>query len=304
MRILGGRRGADRVRHGRLPETFATASLQAGRRAPLDSRRLVLRLRLALLLLALAACGGVEPSPDGGPADAGAPDSGAVDSGLGGGGGSDAGTGGGTGGGAMGPNHPPVVAASITAPVTSGFSGQLLDLSIAATDEDFDVLTVTWTGPGTFVTPASPKAVRWYSPLTTTLTTYTLSVSVTDGRSPAASRTVTVTITPPRFQDVYGRILGVPALSGGQCAGCHGAMGQYSVGSTAAQGWTNVVDAPHHRGSGCTAAGLSKLVVPGDLDHSLLYRKMRGTQPMGCGDEMPRGAATAALEWQAIAVNS
>ena len=266
------------------------------------------RHRVALvLLLVLAACGGVEPSSDGGHLDAGPPDSGAGDSGLGGGGGgsgTDAGSGGGTGGGAMGPNHPPVVAASITAPVTSGFSGQLLDLSITATDEDFDVLTVTWTGGGTFVTPASPKAVRWYSPLTTTTTTYTLSVSVTDGRSPAESRSVTVTITPPRFQDVYGRILGVPALSGGQCAGCHGAMGQYTVGSTAAQGWTNVVNASHHQGSGCTAAGLSKLVVPGDLDRSLLYRKMMGTQPAGCGDEMPRGAATAALEWQAVAVGS
>lgn len=264
--------------------------------------------RVALsLLLALAACGAPDASDagvGGGTGGGGANDSGVSDSGVGGGGGAGGGTGGGTGGGVQGPNHPPVVAAAITAPVTSGFSGQLLDLSITATDEDFDVLSYTWAGPGTFVTPGSPRAVRWYSPLTTTPTSFTLSVTVTDRRSPAETRSVTVTITPPRFQDVYGRILGVPALSGGQCAGCHGAMGQYTVGSTAAQGWTNVVDASHHQGSGCTAAGLTKLVVPGDLDRSLLYRKMMGTQPVGCGDEMPRGAATAALEWQAVAVGS
>ena len=212
--------------------------------------------------------------------------------------------GGGTGGGVPGPNHPPVVAVSITAAVTQGFAGQVLDFSITATDEDFDALTYAWTGPGTFVTPGSPNRVRWFSPLTTTPTPYTLSVSVTDGRSPPEVRQVTVAIAPPRFQDVYARILGLPVLSGGQCVGCHGSMGQYAVGSTAAQAWANVVNAPHHQGAGCTAAGVPRLVVPSDAQGSLLYRKLMGTQPAGCGDEMPRGAANPALAWQGIAVGS
>jgi hypothetical protein len=262
-----------------------------------------LLLFLALGAGFLVACGSAPDvdagtgGGDGGLSDAGAVDSGTMDAGGGPGGGA------GGGGGTPGPNHPPIVAATITAAVTQGFAGQVLDFSITATDEDFDVLTYQWAGPGTFVTPGSPNRVRWFSPVTTTATDYTLSVSVTDGRSPAESRSVTVSITPPRFQDVYGRLLGLPVLSGGQCVGCHGGMGQYTVGSTAAQAWTNLVGAPHHQGAGCTSAGLARLVVANDAEHSLLYRKLMGTQPMACGAEMPRGTSVT-LSWAAVAVGS
>lgn len=266
-----------------------------------------------VVLAAVAACGGAGDvdagtGGGGGAAQGGGAGGGVTDAGAGGGvgGGAGGGAGGGLGGGggAMGPNHPPVVSPDLAAPVTTGFAGQLLDLSISATDEDGDRLTFTWTGPGTFVTPASPNMVRWYSPRTTAVTPYTVSVSVTDGRSPPQQRSVTLSIRPPRFSEVYGRILGVPALQGGQCTGCHGAMGQYTVGSTAAQAWTNLVGAPHHQGAGCRNAGVTQLVVPGNLGTSLVYLKMMGTQPMTCGAEMPRGAATAALGWQAVAVGS
>jgi hypothetical protein len=251
-------------------------------------------------VLALCACG-EEPAPvptrDAGMTAGGSArrDAGAGDAGTGGGSARDAGGGGSSGGGLPGPNVPPDVAAAITAPVTSGYAGQLFALSLSATDANLDRLSFTWSqvsptgAQGTFVENGSPEAQRWFSPETLTPTTFVLRVSVTDGRSPAVTREVTVTVRPPRFTEVYANVLGLGVFSGGQCTGCHGSMGNYSVGASANAAWTRLVNVPHTQAASCRAQGLTVLVSPGNPDASLLYRKMAGTQPMECGDVMPRG---------------
>jgi hypothetical protein len=194
-----------------------------------------------------------------------------------------------------GPNVPPVVGAAIAAPMTSVFAGQQVPLSITASDANNDRLTVTWSqvapagDTGTFFENGSSTAQRWVSPETLTPTTYVLRVTVTDNRSPPESREVSIMVRPPRFSEVYASALGVPVLQGGQCVGCHGAMGNYQVGSTAAAAFTRLVNVAHNHGAGCRAAGVTSLVVPNDKNASLLYRKMAGTQPMACGGVMPLG---------------
>ncbi len=245
-------------------------------------------------LLWILACGEPMPMPlvDAGQQDAGT----RRDAGVA----RDAGTGGGSGGGASGgglpgPNVPPVVGAAIVAPMTSGFAGQLLPLSISATDANQDRLTITWTQvspsgePGTFFENGSANAQRWSSPETLTPTTFVLRVEVTDGRSPAETREVTVMIRPPRFTEVFANVLGVPVLQGGQCTGCHGSMGSYTVGSTANAAWSRIVNVAHNHGAGCRNAGVPSLIVPNDKARSLLYLKMVGTQPAACGGVMPLG---------------
>lgn len=246
--------------------------------------------------LLITSCGGPEASLDGGGGGTGGAGGGAAGGGAGGGGGSaDAGGGGaGGGGGTMdaGVNHEPVVAAAIATSNTTAFAGQVIDLSITATDADGDRLTYAWSqvSPstmGTFVQVLGANTRRWWSPETTTPTTYTLRVSVTDNRSAPITRDVTITVSAPRWQDVYATFLGTSL-----CTGCHGSMGQYVVGATAAQAYANVVNVNHRRGAGCNSAGITKLVVPGDKLTSLLWRKCAGTQPAACGVTMPQGGAT------------
>lgn len=140
--------------------------------------------------------------------------------------------------------------------MTSGFAGQLLPLSISATDANQDRLTITWTQvspsgeQGTFFENGSANAQRWSSPETLTPTTFVLRVEVTDGRSPPETREVTVMIRPPRFTEVFANVLGVPVLQGGQCTGCHGTMGSYTVGSTANAAWSRIVNVAHNHGAG------------------------------------------------------
>lgn len=252
-----------------------------------------------LSLLALAsACDGPDTSAplDAGRVDAGQPrrDGGARDAGTSGGGSAG---GGASGGGLPGPNVPPMVGSAIVAPMTSGWAGQLFPLSISATDANQDRLTFTWTqvspagDEGTFLENGSPNAQRWFSPELLTPTTFVLKVSVTDGRSPPEEREVTVMVRPPRFSEIYAAMLGVPVLQGGQCVGCHGSMGNYTVGSTANSAWSRLVNVAHQQGAGCRSAGLTSLVVPNDKARSLLYLKMAGTHPAACGDVMPRGTS-------------
>jgi len=250
----------------------------------------VVRVASALGLLGLAACGSMpsEPEPDAGltsdagradaglsrtdaGADAGTRDAGTIDAGV-----RDA-----------GPNHPPVVNPDILINRTTVFAGQLAELALGVTDEDGDRLSFTWSGPGTFFENGNPSAQRWFSDERATPGRVTLTVSVTDGRSPAVQRQVSLDVTVPRFSDVFSTVLAVPVLQGGQCVGCHGSMGDFQIAGTRAGGWSQLVNAPHHRGAACVTAGVPSMVVPSDPARSLLYRKMTSTQPSACGDGMP-----------------
>lgn len=249
-------------------------------------------------LLSGFACGELPPTMpalDAGRSDAGVVrrDSGVADAGRGGG----SAGGGATGGGIPGPNIPPVVGAAIIAPMRSGWAGQLFPLSISATDANQDLLSFTWSQvspageQGTFIENGSANAQRWFAPETLTPTTFVLRVSVTDGRSPPEVREVTVMVRPPRFSEIYSSMLGLDVLQGGQCTGCHGSMGSYTVGATASSAWTRLVNVAHNHGAACRNAGVPSLVVPNDKQRSLLYLKMAGLQPAACGDVMPRGTS-------------
>lgn len=241
--------------------------------------------RAGWLLLVFSACGGVpvEPADAGVPFDAGRADAGRADAGR------DAGVDGGVDAGVRdaGPNHVPVVNPTVLQNRTTAFAGQVVELALGATDEDGDRLSFTWTGPGTFFENGNPSAQRWFSGEVSAPTQVTLEVSVTDGRSPPIVRQLTVSLTVPRFSEVYPTVLAMPVLQGGQCLGCHGPMGSYQISATRAGEWSQLVGANHHRGQACVNAGVPKMVVAGDRQASLLYRKMTSTQPMGCGDGMP-----------------
>lgn len=244
--------------------------------------------KAALLGLALVtACGApIEMDPDAGTPDAGRRDGGSTPRD----GGPDAGVDAGipdAGPRDAGPNHVPVVNATVLQSRTTAYAGQIVELALGATDEDGDRLSFTWTGPGSFSENGNPSAQRWFSDELIAPTQVTLTVSVTDGRSAPISRQVIVNLTVPRFLNVFSEVLSVPVLQGGQCVGCHGSMGDYQVAAIQPVAWQQLVNANHHRGQACINAGLTKMVVAGDRQASLLYRKMTSTQPAGCGDGMP-----------------
>ncbi|HZU83240.1 MAG TPA: hypothetical protein VE987_10000 [Polyangiaceae bacterium] len=89
-------------------------------------------------------------------------------------------------------------------------------------------------------------------------------------------------------QDVY------PLLTA-TCSGCHG-IGNFQLGVSATAAYAALVNQPIPGGVPCATATLpagTKLVVPSDSGHSLLYNKVASAEPMGpavlCGVSMPYG---------------
>ncbi|MCP3136631.1 Ig-like domain-containing protein [Pyxidicoccus xibeiensis] len=179
-------------------------------------------------------------------------------------------------------NRPPTVAATITAPA-SLLAGTTGTFSITASDADGDALTYAWeqTSPatqGTWVGARTGSSAQWYSPAVGTQTTFTVSVSVTDGQSAPVVRTVTVPVTVPRYTaDIQ------PVWTSTPCTGCHGASGGLSL--AAASSYSNLVNVNANN----AACNTLKRVTPGAPDDSVLVRKLEGT---ACGNRMPRNNAT------------
>jgi hypothetical protein len=175
-------------------------------------------------------------------------------------------------------NQAPNVGASISGPSTL-LAGNTGTFSISASDPDGDPLTYSWsqTSPatqGTFVGSSTSSSAQWYSPVVTTQTSFTLSVSVTDGQSAPVVRTLTVPVTVPNYSS---DVRGVWTLGG--CTSCHGTSGGLDLTPTNPAAMVNVAAV-----AACSPAAPAR-VVPSDPDNSVLIRKMEGTS---CGSRMPR----------------
>ncbi len=172
-------------------------------------------------------------------------------------------------------NQPPNVNANIAGPTTLA-AGDTGAFSITASDPDGDPLTYSWsqTAPatlGTFVGSQTSAAAQWFSPVIGTQTSFTLSVSVTDGQSPPITRNITVPVTVPLYAT------SVQSIWNFKCTGCHGGSGGLSLGSGTS--YSNLVNVL----AGACSPQIPR-VAPGNPDGSALIRKMEGT---GCGTRMP-----------------
>ncbi|HZI12581.1 MAG TPA: Ig-like domain-containing protein [Myxococcus sp.] len=177
-------------------------------------------------------------------------------------------------------NQPPTVAATISAPVTL-LAGATGTFSITASDPDGDSLTYAWeqqapAAQGTWVGDKTGDSAQWYSPAVGTQTSFTLNVSVTDGKSAPVVRTVTVPVTVPRYAADIQPVWSV-------CTGCHGSSGGLNL--TAASSHSNLVNVT----ANAAACNTLNRVKPGAPEDSVLVRKLEGT---ACGNRMPRNNPT------------
>ena len=70
---------------------------------------------------------------------------------------------------------------------------------------------------GTWVGSRTARSAQWYSPVVSTQTSFTVSVSVTDGQSAPVVRTLTLPVSVPHYSaDIQSIFNSVP------CTGCHG----------------------------------------------------------------------------------
>ncbi|MBJ6759452.1 PKD domain-containing protein [Myxococcaceae bacterium JPH2] len=179
-------------------------------------------------------------------------------------------------------NRPPTVAPAITAP-DSLVAGDTATLDIAATDPDGDTLTYAWTqtapaSQGHFVAGTSGASAKWFSPDLSTETSFTFSVSVTDGQSAPVERTVIVPVRVPTYADVQ-------RVWTQNCMGCHDTQSTNGLVLAAGSSHTNLVGITARNPNCNTLARVSA----GDPNNSVLIRKMSGTT---CGDRMAKNNPT------------
>ncbi|MBU8896072.1 hypothetical protein KRR26_10675 [Corallococcus sp. M34] len=175
-------------------------------------------------------------------------------------------------------NRPPTVAPTITAP-DSLVAGDTATLDIAAEDPDGDTLTYAWTqtAPATqghFIAGTSGAKAKWFSPDLSAETSFTFSVSVTDGQSAPVVRTVIVPVHVPTYADVQ-------RVWTQNCMGCHDTQSTNGLVLAVGSSHANLVGITARNPSCNTLARVSA----GDPDSSVLIRKMSGTS---CGDRMAK----------------
>ena len=178
-------------------------------------------------------------------------------------------------------NQPPTVSATISVSDSTPVAGQVITLSITASDPENDPLTITWTQPsptnqGTFGS-RDKVSTTWFSfELDVGSLPFSFQVSVSDGHNPAEVRQTTLTVSTPS----YGA--DVQAIWTAQCVSCHGASnpdGQLTLvaGSSRAALVNQAMVKMCSHGT---------RVVPGSPSTSGLMDKLLGNT---CGTRMPEG---------------
>ncbi len=179
-------------------------------------------------------------------------------------------------------NLPPNVSATISVSPAMPVAGDVVTLSITASDPDGDPLTIAWvqtspTQQGTFGSPTQASTTWISPPLGVDSLGFAFQVTVSDGHNPAEVRQITVTVSTPSYAN------DVQAIWTAKCESCHGATspdGQLTLvtgSSRAALVGQDMV-------ASCTN---TKRVVASDLAASGLINKLTGNT---CGTRMPEGA--------------
>ena len=180
-------------------------------------------------------------------------------------------------------NRPPVVSATITVSPAMPVAGELVTLSITASDPDGDPLTITWiqTAPsqqGTFGTPSS-ATTTWFSPvLGVGSLGFSFQVTVSDGHNPSVQRQVTVTIQTPSYAN------DVQAIWNAQCLTCHNTANASTSGQLDLS--TGVSRAALVSQPMVKTCSDGTRVVPGAPSTSGLIDRLSGNS---CGSRMPEG---------------
>jgi len=173
-------------------------------------------------------------------------------------------------------NRPPNVS-SITVSPSAPVAGDVVTLSVTATDPDGDPLTISWTQtapaqPGTFGTP-SQASTTWISPpIAVPSLAFSFRVTVTDGKNPIQEKLATVTV----FLPAYGA--DIQPIWDAHCTGCHPTAGQLDL--TAGNSYGQLVNVAQVGTGSCAGA---KRVDTSAPSQSSLLGWLGGT----CGTQMP-----------------
>ena len=176
-------------------------------------------------------------------------------------------------------NRPPNVSSIMVSP-SSPVAGDVVTLSVTATDPDGDPLTIAWTQTapaqqGTFGTPTQASTTWISPPIGVSSVGFSFRVTVTDGKNPLHEELATVTVTLP----AYGA--DIQPIWDAHCTGCHPSDGQLDL--TMGNSYGQLVNVAQV-GSGSCAG--DKRVDTSMPSQSSLLGWLAGT----CGTRMPENA--------------